>query len=592
MFNLYCTTDTLTSEALLPIFTIPFRGAKFLLSSTHRMLKAEGTRVLFNRSLRKFNPTIRNATFLRDFGVLKLIGLIGGEAILTFIFGVLAYLFLLILAGFWTYISQEHLTKIGTIFMYLPIKEIGGGLIDAVSNIPYFDVVNDFYTNNIKDLILEPNKVLTKWEVCKKFITGFFTLASFKMAVSIAHDWPTYVHALKLDIFPNLSLYNIGDSILLIFLAFAAQLKFYFIVPTFKFISSIILMPLLGFNNFINSNWVGEIVWLISSYFTKFQELYWKYVWGYKYSPKTIWTISEFYYNSEGEKVYSKDTSGHVKSYETKEAWINSKDNDEILKLVEGESFEVRESSNTVQDVTNTVTGGTIQPEPIQPVKTEPININTDVPTNNTDAVASGSQGVKRPGSPAHEEAEEITKKWSEDKTSSEGESSPIGKTNAEKQKQYAKYFVPADPEQTPKNKITELTPEVGTGSVPNEETGNRLERVDILGSPKVQQAILNYEHPIRENPILSGAGVYKNGQVYYYEKDLKNIVMPEGGPDVFKIEPNPEHEIQGVESWRHYLMTNPKVITFLCFSSTMVASYAIKSVIRLGVDTVILVLN
>ena len=95
-------------------------------------------------------------------------------------------------------------------------------------------------------------------------------------------------------------------------------------------------------------------------------------------------------------------------------------------------------------------------------------------------------------------------------------------------------------------------------------------------------------------NPVLTGTGVIKNGQVMYYERStpINNNWVSEGGPVKYSIQPDKEYEINGTVSWKWYLMTNPKIISLLCFSSTLVAGLAIKGAIKLTVDCAIGILS
>lgn len=115
IFNLNDLNTTISNQALLWLFVLPLRTARFVFRSSHKLLKFEAARAAITSSLRRFNRPVR-ATTLRGFDWSKLLWFITGETLFTFMFSVLTYLLLLILAGLWTYLSQEHLDKVSLIF--------------------------------------------------------------------------------------------------------------------------------------------------------------------------------------------------------------------------------------------------------------------------------------------------------------------------------------------------------------------------------------------------------------------------------------------------------------------------------------------
>lgn len=139
------------------------------------------------------------------------------------------------------------------------------------------------------------------------------------------------------------------------------------------------------------------------------------------------------------------------------------------------------------------------------------------------------------------------------------GDESTISDSDEGKRRQYSRFFKPADVKSIP---------------------------VYVNEYPNPSSYVMN--------PVLTGSGVLKNGQIMYYERTLpiNNNWTSEGGPAMYSIQPDNEHEINGSISWKWFLMTNPKIISLLCFSSTLVTGLAIKSVIKLSVDTAIAVLS
>ena len=71
----------------------------------------------------------------------------------------------------------------------------------------------------------------------------------------------------------------------------------------------------------------------LSAYYSKFQELYWKYIWDYEYVAKPIQWLKEYKYINN-EAVYT------GKQYRVDDLWVSVTDGDEAAKLVDGDALE------------------------------------------------------------------------------------------------------------------------------------------------------------------------------------------------------------------------------------------------------------
>ena len=120
------------SQSSLFFFLLPFRMAsKSVLFMGKMIWKTIGFTMKFHNSrsralwlLSNFYKAGKYTPFVRKFDWLRLLGFKTGEVVATFLFSVLLFIILLVLAGLWDYVNQEHLTKIGLIFAYLPLDSI------------------------------------------------------------------------------------------------------------------------------------------------------------------------------------------------------------------------------------------------------------------------------------------------------------------------------------------------------------------------------------------------------------------------------------------------------------------------------------
>lgn len=430
-------------------------------------------------------------------------------------------------------------------------------MVDNFKNYPLIAEIGEVYNTNIKPLIYKPSKIILTWDFFKIFVVDTFYIAIFKLIISISHDWNGFIATFEEFCKPYL-VWSRNNLIQILAFNFSI-LHVYFLQPTLIFMKSVLIIPFKGLTPLIATNWVGDIMWCLTAYYTKFQELYWRYLWDYKYVKKPIQWLKEFYYDN-GEKVYT-----GVK-YEVNKVWVSLIDGEEeALKSVQGEAFV---SPNQP-----------LSSEPGSPTTSETIKAESAPSTSKipTTPLETGHDSGRV--SPVEEQAQTVQNEWSgnEDKTPkgqnkqietdspiSENSDGSLASTESGKQKQLQKYF--ADP-------------------------GDKTPKASKTFPLHVEQLPDQLRNMI--NPVYQGVGVVKNDHVMYYERQplTFNKWVGEGGAEMYSRQPDREHEIQGLVSWKYFLMTNPTVISMLCFSSTLIAGLAIKTVIKLSAETAIAVL-
>jgi hypothetical protein len=543
---MHCYTDitTTTTQSFLGLFLLPLRFGRTALRFSHKLLKLEAARAAITSSLRKFNRPVRNAALLRNFKWYNVLAFIIGETLFTFTVSILTFILVLLLAGFWKYISQEHLSKIGIIFSYFPLA----GIYDDFMNYPVIMDLEKIYDTNIKPLIFKPSKLLLNWEIFKTFVLDFFYVTVFKLSMATIHEWDNIIQVLA-DM--DIDLKNKWDALIKVLAFNISIIHVYFINPTLDLVKSVISIPFKGLTPLFATNWIGDIVWCISSYYTKFQEYYWRYICNYEYVQKPIQRLKEFYYEN-GNRVYT------GKLYEAAKPYVSLVDGEkEALKSVEGEKLVIKTKAAEFEEGSSTKN---VQQTPLE----EALSNNVEQ-SGRTSPVEEQAKAVQSEWSGTEEQTPKVKGKQIEPQSPDSVDSTDsLASTESGKQRQLGKYF-------------------------PNETLVETPKASKINHVPLYVKEVPNQSKSV-VNPIYQGVGVEKDGKVLFYERQpvTFNHWKSVGGPDMYHVQPDREHGINGIVSWKYFLMTNSTVISVLCFSPTLITGLAIKGIIKLGLDTVV----
>lgn len=580
---------------------MPFRMSR-------RIMRFEAIRTLMVKSLKQFKAPIKSIVYLRNFNWFKVLWIIATETVFTFTFAVISYFVLLLIGGLWAYLCQNELTRLSIVFSYFPFTELLGSFRET----EVYTTINTIYDDNIRDLIFQPNKILNKWEIFTSFVKNFFIITSFKLIVTTFHEWTNVIEMFTHDVLPNLSMSDKLGSLYYLSAAYFAKIEAYVIGPTLELIWAIIKIPW-GFDSLFQSNYVGEIVWIFSIYVTWFNSC-WFALWGREEVTKTYKMLREWLVDANGgltpsglypfpDEIISMDDSEFLKyvdgeSYKAdkisqvdkpdlnkldtespdNETVFDSEGEESDAETVKGDDTKgnVRVQNTPVEKPETNLPGksGTITtpvetPEPQPGVKrsTSPIE------TTATDAENAFRQGSS--GSGQHKNLSSSEGSSGSSEGSSEGSSSGSSESSDSSSVMRAElrsYF--RSPTASPIDTAPSAEDILRRVTVP----------IDSLTGESSRPAF-----EARFNPLLDeNTLVHKNGHDYKYTTVFENREVYKFPFETWKVTPDRAQGIEGVTTWKYYLATNSTIISIVCFTTTMITGYAIKSAISLTVNTAV----